>query len=81
MVQSSNGLGFLLKSLAVLFLDLLDRHDAAKARVPRLPHFSHPSRTDLRKDFVRAEAYTWRKQHSSSERVEEQEELYCGRGL
>jgi hypothetical protein len=41
-------------TLAVLFLDFLDRHNAAKAGVPRLPHFAHPSRADLREDFIRA---------------------------
>ena len=32
----------MLESLAVRLLDLLDRHDAAQASVPRLPHFSIP---------------------------------------
>jgi hypothetical protein len=55
-IQRCNGYGFLLESFAVLFFDRLDRNDTAEARVPRLPHFAHSSRADLREDFVRAES-------------------------
>ena len=54
-VQCRDGSRFLLEALAVLLFDLLDRHDAAQARVPRSPHFTHASRTDALEDFVRAE--------------------------
>jgi hypothetical protein len=46
MIQRRDGSRFLLEALAVLFLDLLDRHDAAQAGVPRFPDFSHISRTN-----------------------------------
>jgi hypothetical protein len=32
---------------SVLLLDLLDRDDAAQARVPRLPHFAHAARAPI----------------------------------
>jgi hypothetical protein len=41
-VQKCDQSCFLLELFAVLFLDCLDRHDTAKAGVPRLPHFSTP---------------------------------------
>ncbi len=54
-IQYGNRPSLLLEPIAVLLLDLLDRHDAAQACVPRLPHFPHPSGADGREDFVRAE--------------------------
>jgi hypothetical protein len=30
------------KAFSILLLDLLDRHYAAQARIPRLPRFTHP---------------------------------------
>jgi hypothetical protein len=55
MIERCNGSGFLFEPLAVLLFNLLDRHDAARAGVPRLPRFSHPARTDQGEDCVRAE--------------------------
>lgn len=43
MILSGDGSRFLFEALAVPFLDLLDSHNAAKAGVPSLPHFSHSS--------------------------------------
>jgi hypothetical protein len=54
-IQRRNASRLLLEALAVLLPDLLARHDAAQARVPRLPHFAHASRADGRQDFVWAE--------------------------
>jgi hypothetical protein len=52
MVQRHNGSRFLLESFAVLFLELLDRHDPVEAGIPRLSHFFHSARTYGREDFV-----------------------------
>jgi hypothetical protein len=39
----------------VRLLDLLDRHDAAQARIPCFPHLTHAPRAYMGQDFVWAE--------------------------
>jgi hypothetical protein len=41
----------------VLFFDHLDHYDAAEARVPRLPNFSHPAFADLTGDLIMGERF------------------------
>ena len=58
-VQCRNSSGFLLETLAVLLLDLLDSHGSPQAGVLRLVDRSHATGTDGGEDFVRAEFASW----------------------
>ena len=57
-VQCRNSSGFLLETLAVLLLDLLDGHNASQAGVPRFPHLAHATGADGFNDFVWAEFFS-----------------------
>src|SRR5260370_30907734 len=56
MIQCGDHARFTLEALAELLGTDLDRDDAIKPRIARLPHLPHAARTDRRKDFVRAKA-------------------------
>jgi len=52
---------FLPESLAVLFFDLVDGHNAAKPGIPCRPHLDHTTVADGFKDFAWAELISDRK--------------------
>ena len=55
MIQRRDRASLLSESPGVLSLEPLNRDDTIQARVTRLPHFSHATRTDGREDFAGAE--------------------------
>jgi hypothetical protein len=69
-VQSGNGLGFLLEALEApgvvseIVGQDFDSDVAIEARVAGLVDLAHPTRADGREDFVRAESCAWRKGHA-----------------
>src|SRR5215467_10171782 len=52
MVERRDCPGFALESFAELLTRSLDGDDAIEPRVARLPHFTHPTRADLREDLI-----------------------------
>jgi hypothetical protein len=58
MIQRGDGAGFAIESVTKSFGRDLDGDNPVEPRVASLPHFAHPSRTDGREDFVRAEFIT-----------------------
>ena len=50
MIQRRDRASLLFEPPGVLSLEPLNRDDTIQARIPRLPHFSHATRTDGRED-------------------------------
>jgi hypothetical protein len=65
-VQRGDGSCFPFESLAMLLPDLPDGHNNARARVPRLPHFSHATCADGREEFAGAELASGDEVHKAS---------------
>ena len=60
MIEQSDGAGFALRALGVLFHCDLDRHKAIQTRIPSFIDLSHSARTYGREDLVGAQASTRR---------------------
>jgi hypothetical protein len=63
MIQRRYRPSLLLKSLAMLAVQTLDRDDAPQPRIVRFPHFTHAARPDQRNDLVRTESLACCKGH------------------
>src|SRR5215471_20529325 len=63
MIQCCDCLSFSLKAVTELRSRDFDRDVAIQAWIVRLPHLSHPTFADGRKDFVRAEFVAYGKRH------------------
>jgi hypothetical protein len=63
MIQSGDGAGLALKSLAEFLSGSFDGNEAVEAPIASLPHFAHPTSADGGEDFVWAKFVAYGKRH------------------